>query len=569
MTAASRNPIFIHSLFRSGSTYVFHAFRRAKDATGAPVFTAFQEPIHEAVIDNAENPKALEAFYGAGEIPRTLRHPEIGESYFAEIVSVWPAWKDTANASIVYEDYFLSAKDQAAIGFLHSLIEAAPQRPVIQDCRTASRIAPIKGALGGVHAYLWRNPWDQWWSLKATDYFETAHQVIATSAHAPSPVRRLAAELGLPLHPGFSIAQKFEYFYDHPLSTENSYAIFYLLWLLALKEGADHADISLNIDRLSESDAYRQEILTSFGPGVAEQVNFSDASVPRARYNEQDKAFFKAIELKIHSLLLQSEWSEEAIQRLTEVRLANAPQTVDERGEGRLRAVMRRAQSRDAHILQARAEALSAAAREAEHLRLATTGFPAAIENAVTAVRAEAADNRIRLDALLSTTRAERDTALQSAAATQEALAAERAESAKAKESAAAYADRIEALLAVTQQERDAALQSAAGLQEANAALEARSQTLSADLKAATARAQSLEAALGLADTEARQEKAMLVNQVATLSNKLFAVMAEATHSRTRLEAMLSSTSWKITTPLRKTKTALTIARREPRLFFN
>ncbi|MEA3115191.1 MAG: hypothetical protein QOG58_4990, partial [Caballeronia sp.] len=46
----TKSPLFLHSLFRSGSTYLFEKFRRTDR------FYCYQEPCNEALIDLDTNP---------------------------------------------------------------------------------------------------------------------------------------------------------------------------------------------------------------------------------------------------------------------------------------------------------------------------------------------------------------------------------------------------------------------------------------------------------------------------------------------------------------------------------
>jgi len=47
-------PIYIHSLFRAGSTYLFHVFRRSKAG-----YWCYQEPLHEVAFIAKHNPDIL------------------------------------------------------------------------------------------------------------------------------------------------------------------------------------------------------------------------------------------------------------------------------------------------------------------------------------------------------------------------------------------------------------------------------------------------------------------------------------------------------------------------------
>ena len=74
-------PVFIHSLFRSGSTYFFTVFRRADG------FWCYQESLHEMAFFSKNNIDELQKDFGE-EASLILRHPSVGDGYFYELAEV-------------------------------------------------------------------------------------------------------------------------------------------------------------------------------------------------------------------------------------------------------------------------------------------------------------------------------------------------------------------------------------------------------------------------------------------------------------------------------------------------
>ncbi|MCD6274391.1 MAG: hypothetical protein J7K30_16505, partial [Deltaproteobacteria bacterium] len=189
-------PIFIHSLFRAGSTYLFHVFRRS-DAG----YWCYQEPLHELSYYSKEDRELL--LSEKGEKMEQLRHPSLGDPYFLELYEVADDCLGALSAESIYDAYFAMGDLDPGIGFWRSLIHAAHARPVIQECRTSARISTIKSALGGFHLYLWRNPWDQWWSYKVDRYFDLTSQLFINSPHHPGVIALLREAIGfIPLNRG-------------------------------------------------------------------------------------------------------------------------------------------------------------------------------------------------------------------------------------------------------------------------------------------------------------------------------------------------------------------------------
>ena len=310
------SPIFIHSLWRSGSTYLFSCFRRSTAG-----FWCYQEPIHEIPLLNKNTPESLLQIISD---PR-LRHPPLDQPYYLELYETWKYWRDVISKPILYDGYFDNIGDDNLIKYLKTLIAHAKGRPVIQECRTSCRIATIKKALGGYHIYLWRNPWDQWWSYKIAYYFDITSQLILNASVHPQSIARLREEIGFAEFNDEDINKEFSYFSSNPLTSENSYLVFYMLWCLGLLEGMANADFLLNIDALSESPGYRDEILTQFLDSGITGVDFSDCTIPQAYYGIADKAFFVKLEDRVHSILLLSGYPQNLLTQMQELRQSREP----------------------------------------------------------------------------------------------------------------------------------------------------------------------------------------------------------------------------------------------------
>jgi len=315
-------PIFIHSLFRAGSTYLFHVFRRS-DAG----YWCYQEPLHELSYYSKEDRELL--LSEKGEKMEQLRHPSLGDPYFLELYEVADDCLGALSAESIYDAYFAMGDLDPGIGFWRSLIHAAHARPVIQECRTSARISTIKSALGGFHLYLWRNPWDQWWSYKVDRYFDLTSQLFINSPHHPGVIALLREAIGfIPLNRGDIENQK-QWFMKHPLSSEDSYLVFYVLWLLGLHQGAEHGDQLINIDRLGGSQGYqgyRRQVADILADNGITNIDFSDCSIPQTTYSSFDRNFFQSIEEKAHALFLSSRMSREEIHRLQAIRQEHEPE---------------------------------------------------------------------------------------------------------------------------------------------------------------------------------------------------------------------------------------------------
>jgi hypothetical protein len=316
-----KNPIFIHSLFRAGSTYLFSVFRQSESE-----YYTYQEPLHELTVWAAKNtPEVLNVDHGS-EKALQLRHPVLKGGYFKELIAVWPSWKNSISEEVVYQNYFAPSGKNFGVELWRVLIDEAKFRPVIQECRTSGRIRAIKQALGGHHIYLWRNPWDQWWSYKIAEYFDLANRLIIHADNAPEPISYMLNSLSLEVYQGRDISGAFAFYRDRPLDSSASYLVFYMLWCLALREGLDHSDVLINIDALNDSIEYRKTLESDLRAFNIHGVDFSSCKAAQGFYSKSSQTFFKELEMRVHGWLIDGGWSYEQIKEIQNLRLQFEPE---------------------------------------------------------------------------------------------------------------------------------------------------------------------------------------------------------------------------------------------------
>ena len=257
---------------------------------------------------------------------RPLRHPELSKPYFQELYDIFPAWQPYIQKSDIYDFYFYPECSEKVSLFFKSLIEHAQGRAVIQECRTSNRIGALKKCFSGTHIYLWRNPWDQWWSYKATDYFDMIQLLVINAVDVPPVVKALRKLLHFKAFHSDLLEEEMTYFNASRLSSEDSYCCFYLLWCLAILEAQKHADLTVNIDQLSMSGDYRKKILSSLAESGVSGLDFSDCHIHCIQFTSQDASFFTSLEEKVYGLLLSHAIGLEQIDFIREIRRQNLPE---------------------------------------------------------------------------------------------------------------------------------------------------------------------------------------------------------------------------------------------------
>ena len=318
--AGEASAIFIHSLFRSGSTYLFNVFRRSDGG-----FWCYQEPLHEVLLKARENPDLLVQTHR--DLAERLRHPKLEKPYWWELNEVRESWQGLLEKSFIFDDAF--GRDPAACDalgrYLGALIDASRGRPVIEECRTFARIPMIRERNGGLHLYLWRNPWDQWWSYKVDPYFEVTSQLILSATTVPPVFDALREQLGFVPIRDASVEAEIGHFWNRPLAPGDSYALFFALWCFALLEAREHADLLVNADHLSSSPGYRAEVLERLHAHDIDSVQFEDCDIHRAYFAGRDLDFFEPIESRIYDLMLEQGYAREALDYLVETRRRFTP----------------------------------------------------------------------------------------------------------------------------------------------------------------------------------------------------------------------------------------------------
>ena len=312
------NTIFIHSLWRSGSTYLFSLFRNSVGG-----YWCYQEPIHETALKCKDDPDKLLLY--VSDTQQINRHPDIGAPYYQELYETWEHWRSIITKSIIYDGYFDTVGDENLMAYISALIIHSKGKPVIQECRTSNRIGIIKKGFGGVHIYLWRNPFDQWLSYKCTNYFDITSQLILNAPSHPNIIDRLREHIEFKEFNHIDINKEFNHFDQNRLTAENSYLLFYSLWCLGLLEAIDNADILLNIDTLSDSKIYQENILDKFLSYGITDIDFSGCNMPQTYYSSAERLFFNNLEERVHAMLSMCGHSQSQISQLQEFRSNNEP----------------------------------------------------------------------------------------------------------------------------------------------------------------------------------------------------------------------------------------------------
>lgn len=296
-----RTPVFLHSGFRSGSTWFWSRFRDCPDAY------AYCEPF--SVQHATLTPEAI-----AYNRPDSWasNHPTLRQPYFAEYEPlIRPGGGvEGFDPRFAVETYYKANADVEIQRYLTGLIDLARSRgkiPVFGFCRSLGRVAWFRRYLNGVHVTTWRNPRDQWcsshaqWIENGNFHFEVHYLLVAY-------VGSLSPEVGALLRGLPSIPSPTEITPDMPLfhdrgGVTNRFRVFLRIFLLDMLLAIENSDVVVDLDLLSLSPPYRGEMTKRLRQETGlDGLWFEDCNLPQHRFS--DDADYAAL------LLEEFEWIE-------------------------------------------------------------------------------------------------------------------------------------------------------------------------------------------------------------------------------------------------------------------
>lgn len=310
--------MFIHSLWRSGSTWLFDRFRQSPAG-----YWCYQEPFHEALVDLDHAPENLLNF--GPETVKSLRHPHLNAPYFQEFYEIREALRGKFDPCISYAAFFDPVICPALSPYVQTLIEAARGIPVLQCCRSFGRVGYLRQQFPGTHILLWRDPVSQWFSYQINDYFDTVNLLVLNAGKPPAVFQRIRDEIGFSCQEYSSFQAAYQSLLRFPWGAKQRYFVFYALWLYSLMENRQYCDFDLNIDQLSESEDYRQSRQQMLEASSMMGVDLSGCSAPVTFLGKSERAVFSALEQAVEKVFLESGYALEQVQAARDLRAEHRP----------------------------------------------------------------------------------------------------------------------------------------------------------------------------------------------------------------------------------------------------
>jgi hypothetical protein len=277
-------PIFLHGLWRSGSTYVWSRFR----ATDGVV--CYYEPLHDGLARltrdriHRDTPEAVQ----------TNHHPALAQPYFTEFAPLVEGRGVRNYQRRFAYTHFAPATDEddpALQAYVQGLIDHAwsqGRAPVFGFNRTGLRIAWLRARFEACNIHIDRDPIDVFSSylgqLQAGNYYYFVKWMQIIAGNADHPLFASA----LPLFRQPSRAEALyvnpKHFYRRVIdeaSLETLYSITFLAWAVCAVHALEHSDLVIDT-AMTDRSGYGEAVAAEVRQHCGLSVDFADMQAPTA-----------------------------------------------------------------------------------------------------------------------------------------------------------------------------------------------------------------------------------------------------------------------------------------------
>lgn len=299
----ARRPFFIHALFRTGSTFVWNAFR------GSRYHVAYYEPLHEVLtqLDLRRLPE-----FRKRHTPDAW-HTFDGEWLFAEyepLLTPESIGVPGYRRRFAYEAFADNSEQPQLRAYVEGLLaEAGKKQAVLQMNRSALRQRWFHREYPeGHHIYLARHPREQWLSYlqfmgdRGRGFARNDALICGMNRHRAliKPLNEL-----VPLVHRFDGPDVFQY-YDQifdAYSWEQRYTLFYYLWLQGLLEAAATGSHIVNMNQVA-ADSFERMRFEAFLGVRGAQLNLAGLRMTSHEDGPLTDQEMHAIEKRVRDLVV-------------------------------------------------------------------------------------------------------------------------------------------------------------------------------------------------------------------------------------------------------------------------
>ena len=264
--------IFLHSSWRSASTYVWSKFRSQRNTL------CYYEPLNEnlAVMTAEMANKSLPWLFSG--------HPILDRPYYEEYRSLLMAEGGISDfpLSYIYKNYFLNRDDpapplQAHFGRLQAEARRQGNTPVFGMVRSTHRLAWFRRHCPGVHVFVYRDPRRQFVSYlhqatRGNVYFLLRPWVILENNCGAPAVAPLCALLGCPAADA-PVEERAAFWSERgrTLNLTELYILFYTLHRIAMRDVPAACDMVIDVGAMGGDPG----VIARTEREIAERTGFS------------------------------------------------------------------------------------------------------------------------------------------------------------------------------------------------------------------------------------------------------------------------------------------------------
>lgn len=278
---SKRKIIFIHSLFRTGSTYFWSLFKKDKNSV------SYYEPLNEQLLGDLSKIDS--------EIIETNRHSGLVDDYFYEYLDM-ECNKKYLNNKLILEEFCEVKSEIRLKKYIDCLLFSNDAKiKVLQFNRTSLRSSWFSSNYkDSVNLYIYRRCLDQWRSIldqyKAGNYYFLCVNLLCISKNIESkyflPLSDIFHCPDIPTYVGDNEMRCFEHDYNFIynyvpyLTIEEHYLVHYYLWKISLLYNSKKCIFCVDMTKLNDNKCYRKEISSYFYDKFGCKLSFEDMVLP-------------------------------------------------------------------------------------------------------------------------------------------------------------------------------------------------------------------------------------------------------------------------------------------------
>ena len=273
-----KKTVFLHSMFRAGSTYMFNKFRSYKK------FYTYYEPLHHDLVRLQKD--SIEIWNYDKKATDVMNHPSLEKPHFYEFSTTFNESKNVLpyyDTDFAYKEFFKVLKSDALKTYIDNLIKTTPEGkiPILQFNRTSLRIDWfVKNYPAGWNVFLLRNPRDQFESYYKRgktnkNVFLAINLYIILLDHKATNFL-IDKRMNVNFSGNVNEDLKACMILSENLTIEEHYKIFYYIWALSFVHANLYADLIIDMDKLNRNYEYLQDIKKRIYDYSSVDVDFQD-----------------------------------------------------------------------------------------------------------------------------------------------------------------------------------------------------------------------------------------------------------------------------------------------------